>query len=321
MIEVQSLVKRYGSFEAVRDVSFSVGAGRVVGLLGPNGAGKTTIMKVLTGYHRPSSGSATLAGRDVVADPIGAKALIGYLPEGVPLYLDMSVYEFLSFVVDARNLPQAGRKQAIDRAMEACGLGKVAGVRMERLSKGYRQRVGLAQAIVHDPDILILDEPTTGLDPNQILEIRSLIRSLGAEKTVILSTHILQEVEALCSEVLILNEGRIVAQGSAADIAARMPGEERLDCSVKGATPAAIEALSRVAVIRGVQVLGNTPSERPAVDIEKIRVVADSGHGDEAAEAVFDWAASNGAKLLELRRDRLSMEDIFVRLTREDTVS
>ncbi len=319
MIEVSGLIKRYGTFEAVRGVSFSVGAGRVVGLLGPNGAGKTTIMKVLTGYHRPSEGKATLDGLDVVEDPLAAKARVGYLPEGVPLYLDMSVSEYLAFVTDARCLPKGTRKASIEKAVVSCGLEGVAGVRMEKLSKGYRQRVGLAQAIVHDPAILILDEPTTGLDPNQILEIRSLIRSLGSEKTVILSTHILQEVEALCSEVLILNEGRIIAQGSAAEIAAGLPGEERLECSIKGASEDAYTALSGLPCVRSVVRLDASPQDGQENTTRRIRVAAGPGAGDEAAEAIFDWAKASGAKLLEMRRERLSMEDIFVRLTREDS--
>jgi ABC-2 type transport system ATP-binding protein len=319
MIEVTGLIKRYGTFEAVCGVSFSVGAGRVVGLLGPNGAGKTTIMKVLTGYHRPSEGTAFLDGIDVVEDPLVAKSRVGYLPEGVPLYLDMSVVEYLAFVTEARGLPKNSRSTAIEKAIVSCGLEGVAGVRMERLSKGYRQRVGLAQAIIHDPAILILDEPTTGLDPNQILEIRTLIRSLGAEKTVILSTHILQEVEALCSEVLILNEGRIIAQGSAAEIAAGMPGEERLECSVKGASDASYGVLSELSCIRSVERLETPAPDDSASTVRRIRVTAGPGAGDEAAEAVFDWATGSGAKLLEMRRERLSMEDIFVRLTKEDS--
>jgi len=321
MVEVSGLVKRYGAFEAVRGVSFTVGSGKVFGLLGPNGAGKTTIMKVLTGYHRPSAGSAALDGRDVVDDALSAKSRVGYLPEGVPLYLDMTVAEYLSFAADARGLgrrdARARKKAAIEKAVEDCGLGRVAGVRMEKLSKGYRQRVGLAQAIVHDPSILILDEPTTGLDPNQILEIRSLIRSLGSEKTVILSTHILQEVEALCSEVLILNEGLVVAQGSAAEIAAGMQGEERLECALKGAGAGALEALRAIDGVRAAEAVGAAGLADGGAD--RVRITAGPGKGDAVAEAVFDWAAAAGAKLLEMRRDRLSMEDIFVRLTGEDS--
>ncbi len=319
MIEVSALVKRYGPFEAVRGVSFSVGSGKVLGLLGPNGAGKTTIMKVLTGYHRPSSGRAVLDGRDVVEDPEGVKASLGYLPEGVPLYLDMTVAEYLEFAASARGLGgkerRADRKAAIERAVDACGLSGVAGVRLERLSKGFRQRVGLAQAIVHDPSILILDEPTTGLDPNQILEIRSLIRSLGAQKTVILSTHILQEVEALCSEVIILNEGLVVAQGSAEAIGAGLQGDERLECAVKGVADPA-EALASIRAIPSV--LSAEPAGPGTGGPARFAVTAGKGRGDAVAEGLFDWAAASGAKLLELRRERLSMEDIFVRLTREE---
>ncbi len=319
MIEVSGLVKRYGTFEAVRGVSFTVGSGRIVGLLGPNGAGKTTIMKVLTGYHRPSAGTALLGGKDVILDPVGVKSLVGYLPEGVPLYLDMTVTEYLCFAADARRLPatigKPASRAAMEKALVDCGLTGVAGVRMEKLSKGFRQRVGLAQAILHDPAILILDEPTTGLDPNQILEIRSLIRNLGSEKTVILSTHILQEVEALCSEVLILNEGLIVAQGSAADIAAGMQGEESLECAVKFAGK---DALAHLRGLPGVRSVESIEQDGQSGGM-RIRVVAGHGDGDEVAEAVFDWAAASGAKLLEMRRERLSMEDIFVRLTGEDS--
>jgi ABC-2 type transport system ATP-binding protein len=316
MIQVEGLRKRYRDFEAVRGVSFSVGKGRVLGLLGPNGAGKTSIMKVLTGFHRPSEGRAILNGLDVDEDPVGVKAAVGYLPEGVPLYTDMTVGEYLSFVAEARNIPVQGRKIALAKAMEACGIAGMSDILIEHLSKGYRQRVGLAQAIVHEPPILILDEPTTGLDPNQILEIRALIRSLGAEKTVILSTHILQEVEALCSEVLILHEGRIVAQGSTAEIARSMKGEERLSCLVRSARPEALEALERALTFR-------VQSQIPLADAllearVRLELRADSGAGDTAAEELFDWAVANGAKLLELKRESLSLEEIFVKLTTEE---
>lgn len=313
MITVTNLVKRYGSFEAVHGVSFTVGEGRVVGLLGPNGAGKTTIMKVLTGYHRQNEGTVVLDGRDVLEDPVGVKSIVGYLPEGVPLYPDMTVAEYLDFVAEARCLAPSVRPAALERVVEACGLAGFTDVRIERLSKGYRQRVGLAQAIIHDPAILILDEPTTGLDPNQILEIRQLIRSLGAHKTVILSTHILQEVEALCSEVLIINEGRIVAQGSAAQIAADMHGDERLECAFKGGPGLAYDGLGLLPSIRSIETI-----EASLNGLTRMRLVVAYGEADRAAEAVFDWAVAAGAKLVEMRRERLSMEDIFVRLTTEE---
>lgn len=318
MIEVSGLSKSYGDFEAVKGVSFSVGDGRVVGLLGPNGAGKTTIMKVLTGYHRPSSGSAVVGGIDVAEDPLAVKRTVGYLPEGVPLYADMTVQEYLSFIAEARGLKPDERAPAVAKAMEACGLAGVGPVLIEHLSKGYRQRVGLAQAILHDPPVLILDEPTTGLDPNQILDIRALIRSLGGDKTVILSTHIMQEVEALCSEVLILNEGRIAAQGSARELSEAMQGGELIkavilargdgaDAGEPGAGAAAAALGWATAESRP---LGGGKSE--------LSYRATAGRGDEEAGRLFDWAAASGAKLLELRRERISLEEIFVRLTSEE---
>ena len=316
MIQVEGLRKRYKEFEAVRGVSFSVGKGRVVGLLGPNGAGKTSIMKVLTGYHRPSEGTAVLNGLNVDDDPVGVKASVGYLPEGVPLYSDMTVGEYLAFVAEARGLPVQDRKTAIKKAAEACGIADMTDVLIEHLSKGYRQRVGLAQAIVHEPPILILDEPTTGLDPNQILEIRSLIRSLGAEKTVILSTHILQEVEALCSEVLILHEGRIVAQGSTADLAKNLKGDERLSCTLGNIEPEAMKSLEHASNFK----IQSQEASLAASGQSRIRLElkAANGEGDKAAEELFDWTVANGAKLLELRRDSLSLEEIFVKLTTEE---
>jgi ABC-2 type transport system ATP-binding protein len=325
MIQVEGLRKRYRDFEAVRGVSFSVGKGRVVGLLGPNGAGKTSIMKVLTGYHRPSEGTAVLNGLNVDDDPVGVKSAVGYLPEGVPLYTDMTIGEYLAFVAEARGLALQSRKAAVAKAMEACGISGMSDILIEHLSKGYRQRVGLAQAIVHEPPILILDEPTTGLDPNQILEIRSLIRSLGAEKTVILSTHILQEVEALCSEVLILHEGRIVAQGSTAEIAKGMKGEERLSCTVRSADNKALKALEHARSFRiqsrEVVDTGDASDADAGGARVHLELRADSGEGDQAAEELFDWAVASGARLLELRRESLSLEEIFVKLTTEEAGS
>jgi len=220
MIEVKNLSKKYGDFEAVRDVSFSVGRAEVLGFLGPNGAGKTTIVKTLTGYHYPSDGQVKIDGICVEEDPVAIKTRIGYLPESVPLYGDMTPEEYLYFAASARLLPKGERRSAVDRAIDACGLeGAAKKQRIESLSKGYKQRAGLAQAIIHDPPILILDEPTSGLDPNQIIEMRTLIRELGKRKTVILSTHILSEVEAVCSRLIILNKGRIAAQGTPEEIA------------------------------------------------------------------------------------------------------
>lgn len=220
MIEVKNLSKKYGSFEAVRDVSFSVARVETLGFLGPNGAGKTTIMKILTGYHFPSSGQVSVDNIPLEENPVAVKTMIGYLPENVPLYGDMSAEEYLYFAASARSLPVERRQKAVDTAIVACGLeGAARRQRIDSLSKGYRQRVGFAQAILHDPPILILDEPMSGLDPNQIIEIRELIIQLGKRKTVIFSSHTLSEVEAICSRVLILDKGRVRAWGTPEEIA------------------------------------------------------------------------------------------------------
>jgi ABC-2 type transport system ATP-binding protein len=315
LIELRELRKSYGGVEAVHGVTFTAATGSVLGLLGPNGAGKTTIMKVLTGYHFPSSGSALVDGIDVAEDPIAVKRRVGYLPESVPLYQDLSVAEYLDFAADARNLEGAVRKAAIERAVGACGLAGVYRKRVEDLSKGYKQRLGLAQAILHDPPILILDEPTTGLDPNQIIEIRELIRSLGESKTVILSTHILQEVEAICSSVIILSEGRVAAQGAPAEIGETLKGEERVRLRLKSAGGIDGDRLKSIPGLRSVASFEAEPSGVFAAEI--VMPPAGPSGSVEAGELVFDWAVSNGIKLLELERRRLSLEEIFVKLTSE----
>lgn len=314
MIEVRELRKSYGGVEAVRGVSFTAATGSVLGLLGPNGAGKTTIMKVLTGYHYPSSGTALVDGVDVAEDPIAVKRRVGYLPESVPLYQDLTTSEYLDFAADARNLTGSERSSAIERAIESCGLVGVRNKRIEGLSKGYKQRLGLAQAILHDPPILILDEPTTGLDPNQIIEIRALIRSLGKSKTVILSTHILQEVEAICSNVIILNEGRIAAQGAPSEIGEALKGEERLCLRIKA--PKGLDA-DRLKTISGLRSIASLEAESASVWKAEVAMQRSDASGIEAGEAVFDWALAEGLKLLELERRRLSLEEIFVKLTQE----
>jgi ABC-2 type transport system ATP-binding protein len=314
LIELRELKKSYGGVEAVHGVSFTAETGSVLGLLGPNGAGKTTIMKILTGYHFPSSGQALVDGIDVAEDPLAVKRRVGYLPESVPLYQDLSVGEYLDFAADARGLEAPARKAAIERAISSCGLSGVYQKRIEELSKGYKQRTGLAQAILHDPPILILDEPTTGLDPNQIIEIRELIRSLGKSKTVILSTHILQEVEAICNRVIILSEGRVAAQGSPAEIGETLKGEERLRLRLR--SPAAFDS-SRLSSIPGLRSVASFSSEGPGVFAAELVMPPESSGAPEAGESVFDWAVGQGIKILELERRRLSLEEIFVKLTQE----
>jgi ABC-2 type transport system ATP-binding protein len=319
VIEVHNLVKKYGALEAVSDVSFTLPDGQVLGFLGPNGAGKTTVMKILTGYHFPSGGDALIDGVSVQDDPVAVKRLIGYLPEGVPLYGDLTVTEYLDFIAAARLMPVEKRKPAINAAIEQCGLARVSGRRIETLSKGYKQRTGLAQAIIHDPPILILDEPTTGLDPNQIIEIRGLIKELGKRKTVILSTHILQEVEAVCTEVLILNAGRIAAQGSPSRIAAGLRGGEIWTLVLKGGggdtVKQDLETLT-ASFEGGVEVSGIRAGDDGTVSVA---FVVSGGGGEPAsnanAERIFDWAVSFNLKILEMSRKKTSLEDIFVKLT------
>jgi ABC-2 type transport system ATP-binding protein len=333
-IEVKDLSKYYGSVQAVTDVSFSVEDSQVLGFLGPNGAGKTTIMKILTGFHYPSSGTALVDGFPVDEQPLEIKKRIGYLPENVPLYVDLTVDEYLNFSADSRFIPKEKRASAINASLEACGLMNYRNRKIETLSKGFRQRTGLAQAILHDPPILILDEPTTGLDPNQIIEIRSLIKELGKRKTVILSTHILQEVEAICTQVLIINDGRIVAQGRPQEIAGSMKGGDTWELVLKGA----YENIDVDMVRDKLAVFGNLSDVlvEPANDVFagngliSARFFAPAtpqsnvGNGSEtgdanAGERIFDWAVNSGLKILEMNRKKISIEDIFVKLTSDET--
>ena len=237
MIKVEGLTKRYGDFTAVRDVSFEIARGEVVGFLGPNGAGKTTTMRVLTGFMGPSAGRIEMAGRDMARDPLGARGAVGYLPELPPLYPEMRVADYVSYVAALNDVPRRERGARVDRALEACGLSGVRRQVIGTLSKGFRQRVGLAQAIVHEPDVLVLDEPTAGLDPIQIAEIRDLIRRLAAEegRTVILSTHLLPEVEAICQRVLVIAYGRLRLDATLESIRASGSLEQRFVAEVEAA--------------------------------------------------------------------------------------
>ena len=228
MIRVENLTKAFGQKLAVNDLSFTVERGEVLGLLGPNGAGKSTTMRMVTGFIPPTSGRITIGGHDMLEDPLPAKRLIGYLPENAPCYADMTVHGFLNFIAELRGLQGGARKQAVNRAVELCFLEAVLHQNIDTLSKGYKHRTCLAQSLIHDPDILVMDEPTDGLDPNQKHEARNLIKRMGENKAIIFSTHILEEVEAVCSRVIIIDRGRIVANGTPKELKARSP-EGRLD--------------------------------------------------------------------------------------------
>jgi len=311
MIEVRHLSKRFGRTVAVNDVSFDVRKGEVLGFLGPNGAGKTTTMRILTCYLTPDSGSAAVAGYDVVDDSLEVRRRVGYLPESAPLYQDMDVTSYLKFVAEVRGIPREDRKRRIDAMVEVCGLGSVIGRGVWELSKGYKQRVGLAQTLIHDPDFLILDEPTTGLDPSQIIEIRELIKEIGKERTVILSTHILPEVEATCSRVIIINEGSLVASGTPEELNSAAGGEETIHVSIKGDGLAVEAALGAMAGVRSVAAVG---AGEEGFSKYTIKVADGAGMG----EAIFRAAVQNGWTLNELRRQALSLEDIFLRLTTQE---
>jgi ABC-2 type transport system ATP-binding protein len=323
MIEVQNLTKNYGKVKAVQNVSFSVGKDQVLGFLGPNGAGKTTIMKILTGFHFPSGGSALVDGIKIDDDPVEVKKRIGYLPENIPLYEDLTVDEYLAFIAEARLIPARRRKEAVNACLETCGLQQYRSRKIDTLSKGYRQRTGLAQAILHDPPILILDEPTNGLDPNQIIEIRSLITELGKRKTVLLSSHILQEIEAICQQVLIINEGRIAAQGTTDEIAGTMKGGDTWELILRAPDMTAEAVKNRLRAI-GVG-LTSVTSETLENGIVKLgffvpaKNAADASAYIPAGEMIFDWAVSGGLKIIGMNRKKISLEDIFVRLTSDET--
>ncbi len=309
MIRVTNLIKTFGSTVAVNDVSFEVEEGQVVGFLGPNGAGKSTTMRMLTTYLDPDSGSIEIAGFDALAEPIEARRRLGYLPESAPLYEEMGVVESLHYTAKIRGMPAGRRRARVDEMIGACGLERVVKKDIGQLSKGYRQRVGLAQTLIHDPDFLILDEPTTGLDPNQIKEIRNLIRSIGETKTIILSTHILPEVQATCTRALIINEGRIVADDRPENLvneASRTEGL-RFHLVIKGTTGDAAKAiLKRVAGVSDVAVA----LERSGLVSMQVR-----GRGDELGEELFNAAVREAWVLRELRPERESLEDVFTRLT------
>jgi len=306
MIEVAGLKKVYGSRAAVDGINFSVSKGEILGFLGPNGAGKTTTMRILTGYVPPTSGTARVGGFDVQDSPIEVKKRIGYLPEHPPLYTEMLVRPFLRFAARLRGVPRKELNGRVDRAIDRCGLQPVAGRLIGNLSKGYQQRVGLAQAILHDPDVLILDEPTVGLDPSQIREIRQLIKSFAGEHTVILSTHILAEVTMTCNRVLIINEGRIAADETMERLRAR--GERTQRIAVRLARPPA----DPEGALRAVP--GVLSVTREAAPDGSFTVEMDSAR--DAREEIARLAVTQQWGLLEMRAITLSLEDIFIRIIR-----
>ena len=308
MIEVRSLTKRYATQAAVSDVTFSVARGEIVGFLGPNGAGKTTTMRVLTGFLPPSEGTARVAGYDIVTQSRQARANLGYLPESAALYPEMRVREYLAYRARLEGLTGPDVASRVNAIVGQCLLDEVADRRVENLSRGYRQRTALAGALVHEPPVLILDEPTVGLDPAQIIKIRELIRSLGRERAVLLSTHILPEVDAVCDRVLIIDRGRIVAEGTPQDLRRRLAGRPVVRAAFRGA----VSAREAVGALPGVVAVEETGGDG------ETRLRVECAEGADLSEEIFHIAVSRGWVLRELTREALSLEDVFVRLTRHD---
>ena len=311
MIEVNHLVKDYGNHHAVRDISFNVKEGQIVGLLGPNGAGKSTTMNILTGYISATSGTVRIGGYDILTQPLLAKQQIGYLPEIPPLYEDMTVDEYLLFVCELKGIRKKKEKAAaVEEVEEAVKIHDVKGRLIRNLSKGYKQRVGLAQALIGNPPLLILDEPTVGLDPNQIIEIRSLIKSLAGKHTIILSSHILSEVNAICDYVLIIDKGSLVAEDTPEALSGHFSEQKHILLSVKGEREAVEETLSGLSVIDSYEIKG----EEEGV----INVFAKTNAEEDIRDMLFFAFAEKKLPVIHMETEKLSLEDVFMKLTGQD---
>ena len=308
MIKIKNLTKRFGQLKAVDDVSFDVHTGEILGFLGPNGAGKTTTVRIITCFLLPTSGWVEVDGLNVFEHSLEVRKKIGYLPENAPLYSEMNVLDFLHFVMGVRGIARDRWNQRIKEIIDVCGLGPVIHRDIGELSKGFRQRVGLAQAMVHDPEILILDEPTSGLDPNQIAEIRGLIKELGKEKTVILCTHILPEVEATCGRVLIINEGRIVADGSPAELQSSFQGKEQIYIELKAPFEDVEVKLANLENVEKVEEIQSNGEGLRKFSVECAK-------GVDLREKLFRLVVENNWVLLEMKKQQASLEDVFRDLT------
>ncbi|HEV7799898.1 MAG TPA: ATP-binding cassette domain-containing protein [Burkholderiales bacterium] len=315
MIKVQNLTKAFGAKLAVNDLSFRVERGEVLGLLGPNGAGKSTTMRMVTGFIPPTSGSISIASHDMLEDPIGAKRLMGYLPENAPGYADMTVHGFLKFIAELRGLRGDAKRAAVNRAVELCFLENVLYQTIETLSKGYKHRTCLAQSLLHDPDILILDEPTDGLDPNQKHEVRNLIKRMGENKAIVFSTHILEEVEAVCSTVIIIDRGRIVAEGTPVELKARSAIAGAVHLRARGVAPAIL--VERLALVPGaarVEILSEIDGR------VETRVYPEKAAVAMLTRSVAEAAAREGWQLDEIHTEEGRLDEVFRAITLPDTV-
>jgi ABC-2 type transport system ATP-binding protein len=304
MIQVEGLTKDYGPRRAIEDLNFTAVKGEILGFLGPNGAGKTTTMRILTGYMPPTAGKARVAGFDVVDESLEVRRRVGYLPETVPLYPEMTVFDYLKFMADLRHLPNA--EERVEDVLDMVHMMDRSEGYIANLSKGMRQRIGVAQALLHQPEVLILDEPTLGLDPAQILEVRNLIRELGKDRTVLLSTHILSEAQQVCNRVLIINKGHIVVEDTPENLQARLAGAKRISLRVQGDTDGLEKLLAKIPGVRGV-----TTTSDNSIEFE-------SSPGKDVRAEVARTVVNHGYDLLELRPIGMSLEDIFLQLTRDE---
>ncbi len=308
MIEVSEFTKYYGNTKAVDNISFKIEKGEIVGFLGPNGAGKTTTMRVITGFLYPTKGSIKVAGYDIRENPVEAKKFIGYLPENVPLYSEMSVTGYLDFVADIKGLKKNGKDDHIAEIINRTGLNLVSSKIISKLSKGFKQRIGIAQALVGDPDILILDEPTIGLDPNQIVEIRNLIRELGKKKTIMLSSHILQEVSAVCKRIIIINEGRVVAEDTKESLMRKMETGQRIRMIVDNEFKKVKEKLLEINGVINVDLVKTEDSLN--------EIIVGSEKDKDIRKELSKKIVESGFNLLEQSRITMSLEEVFAKLTK-----
>ncbi len=307
MVEVKNLVKKYGESVVVDNLSFTLCEGGIHGILGPNGAGKSTVMNIITGCLRPDSGSVTVGGTDVLSNPVEAKRRIGYLPEIPPLYENMTVYELLVFVAEARKVSEEKLLRNVNSVMELTYIDDVKDRIIKNLSKGYKQRVGIAQSMLGNPDVIVLDEPTVGLDPQQLTDIRELIKKLGEVKTVIISSHILSEISELCDDLLIISDGKKIAQGTVAELERRLNKAQALVISVRGSEDRIISALSEV---RGISECTVTKNEQGVVSLK-----LEYETGAEIRDSVFSMLAEAGCPILSMDTEALTLEDIYLKLT------
>ncbi|MFR1178740.1 MAG: ABC transporter ATP-binding protein [Bacilli bacterium] len=313
MIEVKNLSKKYGSKTALDDINFTVNDGEILGFLGPNGAGKSTTMNIITGYISSTEGTVTVDGDEIMENPIAVKRKIGYLPEQPPLYLDMTVKAYLSFMYDLKKV-KLSKTQHIEEICKVVKIDDVYNRIIKHLSKGYKQRVGIAQALLGDPKLLILDEPTVGLDPNQIIEIRNLIKSLGEKHTIILSSHVLSEIQTVCNRVIVINKGKVVADDTTANLSSGLSAENRLLLSIEGDQNAIISALKELSGVKNVKLSKTNPDS-------SAEYVVNYDKNEDVRKAVFAKMAEINCPIISMSNDNMTLEDIFRKLTDENNIA